>query len=135
MDYTEARHAQQRKNLADAKRRMGIHPLRSKAAGFLRKAATAIDQPSKGLLNGKVGDYLGVSDNSLAEQEGRSLSLQKGLNDGLVSSGRHTPDYLADYGKAQPEGVTHISEGLKIAASKDAEKVLGQRIPKEKLDE
>jgi hypothetical protein len=135
VDYKEARHAQQRKNFADAKRKMGIHPMRTKAAGLLRKAATALDQPSKGFLNGSVGDYLGLSDNSLADQESRSLSLQKGLDDGVVPSGRHTPDYLSDYGKAQPEGVTHISEGLKIAASKDAEKVLGKRIPKGDLDE
>ena len=56
--------------------------------------------------------------------------MQKGLDDGVASLDRRTPDYMSDYGKSQPEGVTHISEGLKIAATKKAEKVLGQKIPK-----
>jgi hypothetical protein len=115
------RYMQQRNNIHAAKNKL-VNYVKETHIEPIKKDLAAPRAPRAKFGEGKLSTYLGLDSASL--EDNRPSNLAHGM-----SEGRHVPAYLADYGQAQPEGVTHISKGIHIAAKRDAEKVLGQKIP------
>ena len=102
-------------------------------SGYLGLEDAAPAEPKKprakfGSGEGKFNTFLGIAPSQVEEHQTRTEHLQHGISEGSIRPDRHVPIWAENRYAEQPEGVTHISRGLDIAARKGAEKVLKQPI-------